>query len=87
MSFIRRELNAIATAISDPANADIADRLYFAQQALWWALDPSNYRAPLVAILGTAADTEDCPRESRPAPSLETACGLGPVPPQPMHPA
>lgn len=87
MSFIRRELDAIAIAISDPANAAIADRLYAAQQALWWTLDPSHYRAPLATILGTAADTGDCPAASHREPSLETAYGLGPVPPLPIRPA
>jgi hypothetical protein len=69
MGFIQREIARIARQIMRPENEAITDRLYAAQQALWWALDPDGYACPSGVILGTAEDREDCPAEYYPEPS------------------
>lgn len=52
MSFIQRELDRISAALqSDPDDKDY-DRLYAAQQALAWALDPLNFAHPMRVIKG-----------------------------------
>ena len=50
MSFIQRELDRINGALLDPANADVYDRLYAAQQALAWATEPSGFRSAILYV-------------------------------------
>ena len=68
MSFIDRELSRIKTALADPAS-DNYDRLWAAQQALAWALEPDGYASPMRAITGIRGATEGCQASSRPVPS------------------
>lgn len=60
MSFIQRELDRINGALLDPANADVYDRLYAAQQALAWASEPTGYRTPYDFVMGIPASSEGC---------------------------
>jgi len=69
MSFIKRELDRISVALSDPCAPDY-EQLYAAQQALAWALEPTGYKSPYDAIRGTREDSADCPLLSCPLPSL-----------------
>ena len=52
MSFVRRELDRIESALRESPAEDKYRELYAAQQALAWALDPACYRAPTDAITG-----------------------------------
>ena len=67
MSFVQRELDKIAVALREPCSSDVYDRLYTAQNALAWALEPSVIKSPYGAIMGTAEDSEGCPSLSHPA--------------------
>jgi hypothetical protein len=69
MSFIQRELDHLAVALREPRFAINYDRLYAAQQALSWALDPTGFKSPYALITGIPADSTDCPAGSRPAQS------------------
>jgi len=69
MSFIRRELDRISTALAERGSSDY-EQLYAAQQALSWALEPTGYKSPYDAIKGTPGDSADCPALSCPLPSL-----------------
>lgn len=60
MSFIQRELDQIGVALRKTQEVGAYDRLYAAQQALSWALDPSGFKAPYAAIMGTLEGLEDC---------------------------
>lgn len=61
MSFIQRELDRISTALqSDPDDKDY-DRLYAAQQALAWALDPNGAKAPFAMIRDIQQATDGSP--------------------------
>lgn len=60
MSFIQRELEQIRTALGACDNDSERDRLYIAQQALSWALEPSGCASPYAVISGTAADSGGC---------------------------
>ena len=51
-SYIERELQRIGQALRAEPNGEKYGELYAAQQALAWALDPNNYRAPTDAITG-----------------------------------
>lgn len=46
MSFVQRELDKISAALRDPNAAEVHDKLYAAQQALSWAVDPELFKAP-----------------------------------------
>ena len=58
--FIERELDEIAQALREPRFADQYDRLYAAQQALSWAIEPDGFKRPYDMITGTPADSADC---------------------------
>lgn len=60
MSFLQRELDRIAVALREPCSADVFDRLYTAQQALAWAIEPTVIAAPYATITGKEASSEGC---------------------------
>jgi hypothetical protein len=67
MSYIARELDRIAARLRADCPADEYGRLYAAQQALSWVLEPSGFRSPYDTISGdTPAGSEDCLEHSRP---------------------
>jgi hypothetical protein len=55
MSFVQRELDRISEALREPSRLQISsdqyERLYAAQQALSWVLEPSGIRSPYDTIL------------------------------------
>jgi hypothetical protein len=59
MSFIQRELDRIGAALGDKSNGENYERLYAAQQALAWALEPTGFRSPYNAIKGIPEAQED----------------------------
>lgn len=60
MSFIARELDRIASALRQSPPTEHYRELYAAQQALSWALDPSNFRKPYETVTGTQEGLEGC---------------------------
>ena len=61
MSFVERELGRISDRLRQPSlPEDEYEKLYAAQQALSWALDPEGYRSPYDSITGIQAGSEDC---------------------------
>lgn len=60
MSFVQRELDRIALALREPRSAGEYDRLYAAQQALSWALEPNGFKAPYDLVRDIPADSADC---------------------------
>lgn len=56
MSFIKRELDRVTTAMQGADTNDQYVQLYAAQQALSWALDPEAAAAPLEVILSGRAE-------------------------------
>jgi hypothetical protein len=60
MSFIQRELNRISIALREPCSADVYDRLYAAQNALAWALEPNVIAAPFSVITHKGEDLIGC---------------------------
>ena len=60
MSFIQRELDRISRALHEPRSAEY-NRLYAAQQALAWALEPTGFQSPYDVIKDTLAISKDCP--------------------------
>ncbi len=69
MDFIERELERISAALREQTTAEKYDRLYAAQQALSWALEPSGFMAPFKSITDTEEGSEGCLSELRPASS------------------
>jgi hypothetical protein len=52
MSFVARELDRISARLRHPdTQADQYEKLYAAQQALAWALDPDGAKSPYDTIL------------------------------------
>ena len=72
MGFIQRELDRIAIALRRAPSPECYARLYAAQQALSWALEPRGFKSPYEAITGTQGDSEDCPANPRRLPSSDT---------------
>ena len=60
MSFVQREIERISEDLRSAQTPEMRDRLYAAQQALYWSLDPETYRKPYEAIRGIPAGSEDC---------------------------
>lgn len=52
MSFVQREIDRIHAELLTTKDEREYDRLYAAQQALSWALDPTSFRSPYNAIKG-----------------------------------
>lgn len=61
IGFVQRELDRIAVALREAPNPECHGRLYAAQQALSWALEPNGFKSPYVWAMGTPADSEGCP--------------------------
>jgi hypothetical protein len=57
---IQEELDHIAGALRRAPSPERYSRLYAAQQALSWALDPTSFRAPYSAVMSTPADLTGC---------------------------
>jgi hypothetical protein len=67
MSFVSRELDRISARLRHPdIPADQYEKLYTAQQALAWALEPEGFRSPYDAILDIRGDSEGCSESSCP---------------------
>jgi hypothetical protein len=68
VSQVRVELERIERALRDPQTDERYCQLYAAQQALAWALSPSEFMSPFTAIqlgrvrslTGTLEGSEDC---------------------------
>ena len=58
MSFVQRELDKISAALRDPSAAEVHDKLYAAQQALSWALEPGAFKPPYQTVMGIPGDSE-----------------------------
>jgi hypothetical protein len=69
IGFVQRELDRIAIALRQAPNPECYARLYAAQQALSWALEPTGFAAPFTVITGTPASSEDCSETPRLPPS------------------
>ena len=69
MSFVQRELDKISSALREPRFADQYDRLYAAQQALSWALEPDGFKRPYDMVTGIPGGSEDCSATPHPLPS------------------
>jgi hypothetical protein len=67
MSFLEREADRLRSALRQTPSGPQFDRLYAAQAALYWAIDPTVRTAPLDYIEGrtnphvsTVGGLEDC---------------------------
>jgi hypothetical protein len=75
MCFLEREAARIRAALNQTPDGAEFDRLYAAQQALEWALDPTSCASPLDMIevrprikpISRISTKEDYPFSSRPA--------------------
>lgn len=68
IGFVQRELDRIAVALREAPTPERYERLYAAQQALSWALEPNGFASPYDAITrGTQAAPVDCSENPRPA--------------------
>ena len=63
MSFVAREVERIREAITLGQDED--GRLYAAQQALCWALEPDAIMKPFEFVTGNAEETRDCSAHRR----------------------
>jgi hypothetical protein len=61
MSFLQKEADRVRSALLQTPMGHAYDRLYAAQQALAWAIEPQGFKPPYDMIMGTPADSEDCP--------------------------
>lgn len=52
MSFLQREADRLNLALSQMPFGEMYDRLYAAQQAIVWAIDPESYKSPYNMIIG-----------------------------------
>lgn len=66
MSFIQRELDRISVALRDNPQGDDYERLYIAQQALSWVMDPEVFASPMKHIKGILVGSADCSAYPRP---------------------
>jgi hypothetical protein len=71
MSFLEREADRLRSALRQTPSGPQFDRLYAAQAALHWAIDPTERTSPLDYIEGRsnptvskAAGLEGCPSSS-----------------------
>jgi hypothetical protein len=72
--FVQRELDRIAIALREAPTPEHYARLYAAQQALSWALEPDGFAAPYEVITGIREDSEGCSENLRRAASSDTCC-------------
>ena len=66
MSFIQRELDRIGALLLENGHPQHAE-LYAAQQALYWAQEPSGFASPYKMLMGTQEGSTDYPLSSNPA--------------------
>ena len=67
MSFIARELDRISARLRQPEiPAAEYEKLYAAQQALSWAIEPNGFRSPYDSIVDTRGGSEGYLERSRP---------------------
>lgn len=66
MSFIQRELDRIGRALPENREDPRHRELYVAQQALAWALEPSNIKSPFDMLMSIPGVPEDCLDECHP---------------------
>lgn len=82
MSFIEREINRLAAALRQLQRGETYQRLYAAQQALSWAMEPNGFASPLDSIARNATEqftdiqegSEDCSPLPHPPASSDTCC-------------
>lgn len=60
MSFVSRELEKLSRALQSEPQGNHYEKLYAAQQALSWAMEPQGFKAPTVMIMDTQQGLEDC---------------------------
>jgi hypothetical protein len=67
MSFVQRELDQIGRALRVPQTPDNYARLYAAQQALAWAMEPNGFASPTasIGIRDIPGGSEDCSHPRR----------------------
>jgi hypothetical protein len=58
MSFIEREIQRINKALIENPESPEYDRLYVAQQALAWTLEPTGVKSPYDMVMGIQEETE-----------------------------
>lgn len=63
MSFVAREVDRIREAIALGQDED--GRLYAAQQALCWVLEPAPIMKPFEFVTGNEEETRDCSAHRR----------------------
>ncbi len=71
MSFVQRELDRIGGALRQPQPNNRYAELYAAQQALLWAIEPTDFKSPydMLVVTSTPEGSADCPEESGQSPS------------------
>ena len=72
MTFVQRELHRLRIALLDH-NHPKYQEIWAAQQALAWALDPSEFAPPFDAIMGNGEAPGDCSVHTR-LPSSSNIC-------------
>lgn len=77
MSFIQRELDHIRTLLDTPERNPDYDRLYAAQQALSWALEPTGFAAPSMMITGQSTPEMPSPVGDKDDVATRLADGAG----------
>jgi hypothetical protein len=60
MSFVQRELERVGTALRQSQPSNRYAELYATQQALMWALDPGEYKAPFDMLVTSTPGSADC---------------------------
>lgn len=65
MGFLEREMDRIRAALLEKPDEPGYDLLYAAQQALAWATDPQNFKAPYDLLMGIQEGSKDCSARSR----------------------
>lgn len=75
MNHVEEELGRIAARLAAYPDPFEHAGLYAAQQALRWALEPSDYASPYSIIIrpGSAAGSRDCSEDSR----LQSSSNIG----------
>lgn len=51
MGFVQREIDRVNAALNKDPDGESYDRLYAAQQALSWALEPQGFKSPFDMIV------------------------------------
>jgi len=72
MSFIQRELDRLRSALLSSPEGNEHDRLYAAQQALSWSLDPDGFASPYETIMDIRGAPKDCQGGYRQPPSCKS---------------